>query len=266
MLIPATAPAKRIAGVTVKPGCDFIGTGACQFPWPNDYFTKRDKTHRHRSPARARRSPSMPRNKSGKPIDPSDMNRADGFSPGNLSSSPTCRGSTTRKASGRPTFRRSIDLRAAYDDAASPWSSSTRVHVQAPAGLGRGRRQRRSTSDANKTDPSARGVNWDEGARYIVALRGLRDKEGKLLRGPARRSAPIATTSPRTLTATSSAGASAWSDIFRPPEPRGHRPRTTCTWPGTSRSRAREVAERPDAPDPRRRVRPKLGDTQPGPT
>ena len=43
MLIPAAAPAKRIAGVNVKPGCDFIGTGVCQFPWPNDYFTKRDK-------------------------------------------------------------------------------------------------------------------------------------------------------------------------------------------------------------------------------
>jgi hypothetical protein len=33
---------EAIAGVTVKPGCDFIGTDACQFPWPNDYFTKRD--------------------------------------------------------------------------------------------------------------------------------------------------------------------------------------------------------------------------------
>ena len=54
MLIPAAAPAKRIAGVNVKPGCDFIGTGACQFPWPNDYFTKRDRTHRHRSPPGAR--------------------------------------------------------------------------------------------------------------------------------------------------------------------------------------------------------------------
>ena len=54
----------------------------CQFPWPNDHFTKRDKTHRHGPPARRSTKSAMPRNKDGKPIDPTDMNRADGFSPG----------------------------------------------------------------------------------------------------------------------------------------------------------------------------------------
>ena len=69
MLIPAAAPAKRIAGVNVKPGCDFIGTGVCQFPWPNDYFTKRDRrTDTGRRLALVKSA--MPRNKSGKPIDP----------------------------------------------------------------------------------------------------------------------------------------------------------------------------------------------------
>jgi hypothetical protein len=75
MLIPAAAPAKRIAGVNVKPGCDFIGTGACQLPWPNDYFTKRDgRTDTGRRLALVKSA--MPRNKSGTPIDPGDMNRA----------------------------------------------------------------------------------------------------------------------------------------------------------------------------------------------
>ena len=105
MLIPATAPAKRIAGVTVKPGCDFIGTGACQFPWPNDYFTKRDRrTDTGRRLALVKSA--MPRNKSGKPIDPRDMNRADGFSPGSalLVKVP---GSTRRRRPARATCRRS---------------------------------------------------------------------------------------------------------------------------------------------------------------
>src|SRR3954467_5987129 len=52
-------------------------------PWPNDALTKRDKTtdtgRRLTLPKAA-----MPRNKDGVPIDPTDMNRADGFSPGSV--------------------------------------------------------------------------------------------------------------------------------------------------------------------------------------
>src|SRR5918911_1055493 len=49
----------------------------------NGLFTKRDEgtpTGRRLALPRA----SMPRNKDGKPIDPTDMNRADGFSPGSM--------------------------------------------------------------------------------------------------------------------------------------------------------------------------------------
>ena len=53
LLIPAGAPAKRIAGVDVKPGCDFTDPAVCQFPWPNDLFTKRDKGTRHGPASRA---------------------------------------------------------------------------------------------------------------------------------------------------------------------------------------------------------------------
>src|SRR6187200_1550822 len=52
-------------------------------PWPNDANTTRDKTtdtgRRLDLPRDA-----MPRNKDGVPIDPTDMNRADGFSPGSM--------------------------------------------------------------------------------------------------------------------------------------------------------------------------------------
>ena len=81
MLIPAEAPAKTVAGVNVRPGCDFIGAAVCQFPWPNDYFTRRDRRTDTGRRLALRRS-AMPRNKDGTPIDPTDMNRADGFSPG----------------------------------------------------------------------------------------------------------------------------------------------------------------------------------------
>ena len=52
-------------------------------PWPNDALTKRDKTT---DTGRRLNLPKalMPRNKNSVPIDPTDMNRADGFSPGSL--------------------------------------------------------------------------------------------------------------------------------------------------------------------------------------
>ena len=52
-------------------------------PWPNDTLTKRDKTT---DTGRRLNLPTagMPRNKDGVPIDPTDMNRADGFSPGSM--------------------------------------------------------------------------------------------------------------------------------------------------------------------------------------
>src|SRR5688572_19245572 len=63
LIAPAGASAKRL------------------LPWPSDQYTKRDK----RTDTGLRlnlRTAHMPRNKDGKPIDPTDMNRADGFSPG----------------------------------------------------------------------------------------------------------------------------------------------------------------------------------------
>src|SRR4051794_14745181 len=70
---PATASA--------QPGCDPIDPAACLLPFPNDYFTRADPA----SPTGRRLNlalTAMPRNIAGKPIDPTDWNRSDGFSPG----------------------------------------------------------------------------------------------------------------------------------------------------------------------------------------
>ena len=69
---PADAAPKR---------CDPLGGGECLLPFPNDYFTKKDRrteTGRRLALPRA----GMPANKDGVRIDPRDWNRADGFSPG----------------------------------------------------------------------------------------------------------------------------------------------------------------------------------------
>ena len=61
--------------------CDIIDPAVCLQPFPNDYFTVRDP--QTATGLRVNLNIlSMPSNKAGKPIDPSDINRNDGFSPG----------------------------------------------------------------------------------------------------------------------------------------------------------------------------------------
>jgi len=62
-------------------GCDPIDPAQCMLPYPNDWFTKPDA-----SSATGRRLDltvaAMPRNAEGKPIEPQEWNRSDGFSAG----------------------------------------------------------------------------------------------------------------------------------------------------------------------------------------
>ena len=62
--------------------CDFLDPTVCMQPFPNDYFTVPDP-----GTDSGRRlnfqAASMPHNMAGTPIDPTDFNHADGFSPGN---------------------------------------------------------------------------------------------------------------------------------------------------------------------------------------
>lgn len=79
--LPATAapPAARAPA----PGCDPIVATQCLLPFPNDYYTVRDRS----TPTgrRVHLTPEMmPRNASGVPIDPAEWNRNDGFSPGSM--------------------------------------------------------------------------------------------------------------------------------------------------------------------------------------
>ena len=57
------------------------GPGSCLFPFPNDHFTVADPTTD--TGRRVNLSVlAMPQNVAGKPIDPTEWNRNDGFSPG----------------------------------------------------------------------------------------------------------------------------------------------------------------------------------------
>ena len=173
MLIPGDAPAKRVAGVNVRPGCDFIGAAVCQLPWPNDYFTRRDR--RTDTGLRlALRKSAMPRNKSGTPIDPTDMNRADGFSPGSA---------MLVKVPGLDTPR------AARKSKLPPLTDLSRgVARRSPVVVINARTGKRhpiwAELDSNATRAKDRVLiirparNLAEGERYIVALRNLKNARG----------------------------------------------------------------------------------------
>lgn len=177
LLIPAGASAKRIAGVDVRPGCDFIDPAVCQFPWPNNLFTKRDTSTDTGLRLQLRRS-AMPRNKDGKPIDPTDMNRADGFSPGSamLTKVP---GLDTPAAVRRSKLPPLTNLRRGLA------KSSPVVLINARTGK---RHPLWAEIDSNASKRADRVLiirparNLEEGERYIVALRNLRNAGGREIR------------------------------------------------------------------------------------
>jgi hypothetical protein len=173
LLIPASAPAKRIAEVEVRPGCDFIGAAVCQFPWPNNYFTKRDRSTDTGLRLALTKS-AMPRNKNGKPIDPTDMNRADGFSPGSA---------MLVKVPG-------LDTPAAVRRSKLPplTNLSKGLAKRSPVVVINARTGKRhpiwAEIDSNPKRAGDRVLiirparNLEEGERYIVALRNLKNARG----------------------------------------------------------------------------------------
>jgi hypothetical protein len=168
--------------------CDFLDPAVCLQPWPNDYFTVADpstETGRRLNLQAA----SMPANKAGLHIDPTDYNRADGFSPGNMIVV-RIPGLDNPQAF-RNTGAVSVDHMGTYSAADQPV-----VVINADTG----KRQPIWTEiDYNPIDPAVGGnpndpadranvnliirpaVNWQEGGHYIVALRRLKDAQGKTI-------------------------------------------------------------------------------------
>ncbi|MGH2955888.1 MAG: hypothetical protein ACRDL6_02710 [Solirubrobacterales bacterium] len=189
-----TPPARPYTGPPIDTGnsdrCDFLDAAVCLQPWPNDHFTVEDG-----ATDTGRRVNlnllSMPANQPlgspvpVKPIDPSEQNRNDGFSPGNMIVT-RVPGLDNPQAFAN-TGAVSIDDPGAYDDPDQPI-----VVINAATGE---RHPVWAEIDFNPIDPAEGGadtpenrakvnllirplVNFEEGARYVVALRDLRDENG----------------------------------------------------------------------------------------
>jgi len=149
--------------------CDPLGGERCYLPFPNDYFTVRDRTT-----ATGRRvalgPETLPANTAGVHIDPTEWNRSDGFSPGSAMAV-LLPGLDLAASGGAPItdMARSLDRQAPI------------VLIDATTGR---RHPYWSELDANAPDDAHRllfvrpAENLQEGHRYVVALRDLVDRAG----------------------------------------------------------------------------------------
>jgi hypothetical protein len=176
--------------------CDFLDPSECLYPFANDYFTKLDQ-----STVTGRRldlkPASTPKNTLGKNIDVTDMNRGDGFSPGNM---------IVLKIPGldTPAAFENSGLVPITDTAAYADPEQSVVVIDATTGE---RHPIWAELDSNPTtvDPSDDGPgginanpenteevnlivrpakNFEYGHRYIVAFRNLKDADNKAIPAP----------------------------------------------------------------------------------
>ncbi len=156
--------------------CDFTDPAVCLYPWPNDLFTKSDRSSETGRRLNLKLA-SMPKNKDGKPISPRDMNRADGFSPGSM---------LLTKVPGLDTLEAAAKskLPPIGDLSKSLAKRSPVVVINARTG---NRHPVWAEIDSNPQNPGDRvliirpGRNFKEGRRYIVALRNLKNAGGQTI-------------------------------------------------------------------------------------
>ncbi len=159
--------------------CDFLDTSVCLHPFPNNLYLDKDK--RTASGWRVDLAEkSMPTNVDGKPFEPTDHNRNDGFSPGQA---------IVLHIDG-------LDTQEAFDrsgivpiDDPSDYRRKKQPVVVINASTKK-RHPVFAEVDANPESDSDRNLiirplrNWEEGQRYIVALRKLRKENGKEIAAP----------------------------------------------------------------------------------
>lgn len=173
-----TTPARDAVRTGVDSGleqagiCDPTDHAACLLPFPNDTFTVADPTTR--TGRRIDLSPlATPRNVVGKPIDPTEWNRNDGWSPGTpiLTSVP---GLDLARTGAAPI----TDPARSLDEAAPI------VLLDAATGE---RHPYWAELDSNPTDGQQPllivrpTVNFTDGHRYVIGLRDLKDAAGKAI-------------------------------------------------------------------------------------
>ncbi|HEU4657656.1 MAG TPA: hypothetical protein VFR97_09035 [Capillimicrobium sp.] len=165
------------AAPTASAACDPVDPSLCLYPWPSNAYTTKDTTTD--TGLRLSLKPSqMPRNVDGTPIDPTQLNRNDGFSPGTaiVTRVPGLDNEQAFEKTGAVPI---TDMARAFDRDQPVVLINTRTHQ---------RHLIWSEIDANPADREdvtliiRPGKNLEDGTRYVVALRNLKNAQGKTLR------------------------------------------------------------------------------------
>ena len=198
--LPTVAAAKPVAPVPSNVFCDPLDPAACMLPFPNNFFTKADPSSE--TGVRVNFTPdAMPRNGTevteggeGKPVDPLEWNRNDGFSPGSMVMTyvpgidlHATWGTQDRPHNGAPNEPGYFDYRdhiadiGLYENPDAPI-----VIIDAETGE---RHPFWSEVDQHPLAVDAEeqllilrpAVNFEEGRRYVVALRNLKSSDGSTI-------------------------------------------------------------------------------------
>ena len=166
--------------------CDFLDPSLCLYPFPNDHFTVADATRPTGRRLNISRESTPTSTKTGQNIDTADQNRADGFSPGNMivTRVPGLDSPEAFRQTGAVPI---TDMERSFDP------DQPVVVINARTGK---RQLIWAEIDSNplqvsEDQPEPRredvtlivrpGQNFEEGGRYIVALRRMRAANGSLI-------------------------------------------------------------------------------------
>jgi hypothetical protein len=180
LVLAAPATARAATASPSGPGCDRLDDAACLLPFPNDAFTKADKTSATGRVV-ALRTSQMPRNAKGKAIDATGWKGLDGFSPGSviLTKVPAIQTDAALKKTGAvslgdlSTFTaKSAPVLVIDATTGKRWPIWAELDANAKAG------QRLLEIHPAK--------NFLEGHRYVVVLRSLKRADGSAIRASKR--------------------------------------------------------------------------------
>ena len=209
-------PALVLAAIdTQARGCDFLDPSNCLYPFPNDWFTAPAAEGSIQAAPRGtgRRvnihPAATPRNSAGKPVDPTEWNRSDGFSPGALIAT-YVPGLSLERTFGLPAHEIGVANVALSqhddapilvlevpDDGAAPrkhlvWSeidqNANLLTVAGVPNVGTFPVEGATNEYGHVARPGNDGraallirpaKNFAEGKRYVVVLRGLKDQAGQ---------------------------------------------------------------------------------------
>ncbi len=167
------------------PKCDPIDPTVCLQPWPNDYFTRADASTATGRRLDLQSDEDAHQHEPGRTIDTTDLNRADGFSPGNPIIVKVPQVSTQQAFDNSGLVP--ITDPGRYTDANQAavvidTSTGDRWPIIAELDPNPNLNQPGDTQDVNLIIRPMK--NFTEGDRYIVALRNLKDASNNSVPAP----------------------------------------------------------------------------------